>query len=86
MSEFGDQSVAASFDAGISSPDEIELGQPHSSNTEPIDLDEYPWAGRSLGGLENTLPATQSQNLGKHSSYSIFDVFLLSDELIQYGL
>ena len=76
----------ASLDTGISSPDEIELQEHHSSNTEGIDLDEYPWAGRSLGELKNTPPAIESQNLGRHSSYPIFDVLLLSDELIQYRL
>ena len=86
MDEFGDRSVTASLDAGISSLDEIELEQRYSLNTDPIDLDEYPWAGRSLGGLENTHPAIESQNLGKHSSFLIFDVLLLSNKLIQYRL
>ena len=72
MDEFGVRSVTETFDTGISSPDEIELEEHHASNTERIDLDEFPWAGRSLGELENT-PAVESQNSGKHSSYSIFN-------------
>ena len=72
MDEFGDRSVTETLDTGISSPDEIELEERHSSNTERIDLDEFPWAGRSLGELENT-PAVESHNSGKHSSYSIFN-------------
>ena len=74
MDEFGDRSVTETLDTGISSPDEIELEGRHSSNTERIDLDEFPWASRSLGELENTPPAIEPHNLGKHSSYSIFDV------------
>ena len=73
MDEFGDQSVTETLDTGISSLDKIELKECHSLNTEQIDLDEFPWAGRSLRELENT-PAVESQNSGKHSSYSIFDV------------
>ena len=65
MDEFGDRTVTETLDTGISSPDEIELGQRHSSNTERIDLDEFPWVGRSLGELENT-PAVESQNSGNH--------------------
>ena len=72
MDEFGDRSVTETLDTGISSPDKIELEEHHSSNTERIDLDEFPWAGRSLGELENT-PAVESQNSGEHSSYSIFN-------------
>ena len=72
MNEFGDRNVTESLDTGISSPDEIALEERHSSNTKPIDPDEYPWAGRNLGELENT-PSVESQNSGKHSSYSIFD-------------
>ena len=61
------------LDTGISLPGEIELEEHHSSNTERIDLNEYSCTGRSLGELEDT-PAVESQNSGKHSSYSIFDV------------
>ena len=74
MDEFGDWSVTETLDTGISSPDEIELEERHASDTERIDLDEFPWAGRSLGELENIPPVVESQNSGKHSSYSIFDV------------
>ena len=74
MDEFGDRSVTETLDTGIASPDEIELEEHHPSNTEQIDLDEYPWVGRSLGELENT-PAVESQNSGKHSALSIFDFF-----------
>ena len=74
MDEFGDRSIAETLDTGISSPDKIELNKRHISNTEWIDLDEFPWAGRSLGELENTLPAVESQNSSKYSSYSIIDV------------
>ena len=73
MDEFGDQSVTETLDTGITSPDEIELEERHTSNTEPIDFDEFPWGGRSLGELESTPPVVESQNLGNHSSYSIFD-------------
>ena len=73
MDEFGDRSVTETLYTGISSPEEIELEERHSSNTDRIDLDEFPWVGRSLGELENT-PAVESQNSGEHSSYSIFDV------------
>ena len=72
MDEFGDRSITETLDTGISSPEDIELEERHSSNTERIDLDEYPWAGRSLGELENTPPAVESHNTGKYS-YSIFD-------------
>ena len=72
MDEFGDRTVTETLDTGISSPDEIELEEHNSSNTERIDFDEFPWGGRSLGELENT-PAVESQKLGKHSSCSIFD-------------
>ena len=72
MDEFGDWSVTETLETGISSPDKIELEECHAWNTEGIDLDEFAWAGRSLGELENT-PAVESQNLGKDSSYSIFD-------------
>ena len=72
MDEFGDRSITETLNTGITSPDGIELEECHSSNTERIDLDEYPWAGRSLGELENTPFAVGSQNLGEHSAYSIF--------------
>ena len=72
MNEFGDWSIAGTLDTEIFSPDEIQLEERHTSNTERIDLDEFPWVGRSLGELENT-PVVESQNSGKHSSYSIFD-------------
>ena len=72
MDEFGDRSVTETLDTGISSPDEIELEERHAWNTEGIDVEEFPWAERSLGELENT-PAVESQNSGKHFSYSIFD-------------
>ena len=68
MDEFGDRTVTETLDTGTSSPDEIELEERHPSDTERIDLDEYPWAGRSLGELENEPPAVRSQNPGKHSS------------------
>ena len=67
MDEFGDRTVTETLDTGISSPDEIGLEERHAPNTERIDFDEYPWAGRSLGELENT-SAVESQNSGKHSS------------------
>ena len=73
MDEFGDRTVTETLDTGISSPDEIELEERHASNTERTDLEEFPWVGRSLGELENEPPAVESQNSGKHSSYSIFD-------------
>ena len=72
MNEFGDWSIAGTLDMEIFSPDEIQLEERHTSNTERIDLDEFPWVGRSLGELENT-PPVESQNSGKHSSDSIFD-------------
>ena len=68
MDEFGDRNVTETLDTGISPPEDIELEERHSSNTERIDLDEYPWAGRSLGELENAPPALRPQNSGKHSS------------------
>ena len=73
MDEFGDRTVTETHDTGISSPDEIELEERHSSNTEPIDSDEFPWAGRSLGEMESTPPVVDSQNSGKHPSFTIFD-------------
>ena len=72
MDEFGDRSITETLDTGIASPDEIKLEECHSSNTEKIDLDEYPWAGRSLGELKNTPFAVGFQNSGEHSAYSIF--------------
>ena len=80
MDEFGDRTVTETLDTGISSLEKIELEEPHASNTERINLDEFPWAGRSLRELESTPPVVESQNSGKHSSYYI------SDELIQYRL
>ena len=59
MDEFGDRTITETLDTGISSPDEIKLEERHSSNTERIDLDEFPWAGRSLGELEST-PGVES--------------------------
>ena len=41
MDEFGDRSVTETLDIGISSPEDIELEEGHSSNTEGIDLDEF---------------------------------------------
>ena len=59
----------------ISSPEDIEPQERQSSNTERIDLDEFPWAGSGLGEVENTRPAIKPHKLGKLSSYSIFDVY-----------
>ena len=70
MDEFGDRSITETLDNGISSLDEIEL-------QERIDLVEFPWAGRSFGELENTPPAVELQNSGKHSTF-IFNVLLIS--------
>ena len=72
MNEFNDRSVTETLDTGISSPDEIELEERHPSDTERIDLDEFPWVGRSLGEMESTPPVIECQNSGKHSSYSVF--------------
>ena len=74
MDEFGDRSVTETLYTGISSPEDIGLEERHSPNTERIDLDEFPWAGRGLGELENISPAFESQNSGKYSSYSIFRI------------
>ena len=74
MDEFGDRSVTETLDTGISLTDETELEERHSSNTEQIDLDEFPWVGMSLGELKNTPPAIGSQDSGKHSSYPIFRI------------
>ena len=73
MDEFGDRSVTETLDTGIASPEAIELEEHHVSNTERIDLDEFPWAGRSLGELENTPPAVESHSSCMYS-YSILDV------------
>ena len=75
MDEFGDRSVTETLD--IAAPNEIELEERHVSNIERIDLDEFPWAGRSLGELENAPPAIESQNSGKHSSY-LFSMCVVS--------
>ena len=64
MEEFGDPKVTASLDAGISTPNELEPEDGFASNTDGIDLDEFPWVGRSLGELEDT-PPVASQNSGK---------------------
>ena len=68
VDEFGDRSVTESLDTGITSPDEIELEERHSTHTERIDLDEFPWAGRSLGELETAPPVVETQGSGKPSS------------------
>ena len=47
MDEFGDRSVTETLDTGNPSPDEIELEERYSSNTERIDFDEFRLAGRS---------------------------------------
>jgi hypothetical protein len=64
MDEFGDRSVTGTFETGISSPEEIELQDRHTSGTDWIDLSEYPWAGKSLGELERP-PVAESQNSGR---------------------
>ena len=64
MDEFGDRNLTESLETGIHSSDEIELQDLPASNTDRVDLDEYPWAGRSLGEIENT-PPVASQNSGK---------------------
>ena len=68
MDEFGDWNLTESIDTGILSSDEMDLP---ASNTDHIDLDEYPWAGRSLGEMENT-PPVASQTSGK--LYSLFQL------------
>ena len=72
MDEFGDQSITETLNTGISLSEYIKLKERHALNTEWIGLDEFPWAQRSLGELENT-PAVEPHNSDKHSSYSIFD-------------
>jgi hypothetical protein len=67
VDEFGDRSITGTLDTGISSPDDIELQECHSSNTGQIDLEEFPWAGRSFGELENRSREIGSQNSGKYS-------------------
>ena len=57
MDEFGDRSITETLDTGSMSVDETELEDRHSTHTERIDLDEFPWAGGSLGELENAQPA-----------------------------
>ena len=68
MNEFGDRSITETLDTGITSPDEIELEDRHSTHTERIDLDELPWAGRSLGELETAQHVMETQGSGKPSS------------------
>jgi hypothetical protein len=47
MDEFVDRSVTGTLETGISSPEEIELQDSHTSSGDRIDLSEYPWAGSS---------------------------------------
>ena len=68
MDEFGDRSITETLDTGIVSADEIELEERHSTHTERIDLDEFPWAGRSLGELETAQHVMETQGSGKPSS------------------
>jgi hypothetical protein len=74
MDEFGDQSVTGTLETGISSREEIELQDHHTSSAD-WNLSEYPWAGRSLGELESIPPVVESQNSGR---------FPLSDEAGDY--
>jgi hypothetical protein len=74
VDEFGDRSITGTPDTGSSSPDDIELQECHSSNTGQIDLDEFPWAGMSLGGLENRSREIESQNSGKLLPIAFLDV------------
>jgi hypothetical protein len=67
VDEFGDRSITGTLGTGIS-VDDIELQESHSSNTEHIDLDEFPWASRSVRELENRSSANEPQNSGKLSS------------------
>jgi hypothetical protein len=67
VDEFGDWNTTGTLDTRNSSPDDIELQDRHSYNTGQIDLDEFPWAGRSFGELENRSQEIESQNSGKHS-------------------
>ena len=46
MDEIGDQSVTETLDNGNILPDEVELEERHSYNTEQVDLDEYHLVGR----------------------------------------
>jgi hypothetical protein len=75
VDEFGDRGITGTLDTGISSPDDIELQERHSSNTGQIDLDEFPWAGRSFGELENRSREREAQNSGKHSSLHFTTAF-----------
>ena len=68
MDEFGDRSITETLDTGIMSPDGIELEERHSTHTERIDLNEFPWAGRSLGELETVQPAQETQASGETST------------------
>ena len=74
IDEFGDRNVTEAFDTGISSSDVIELQDIPASDTECINLDEYPWAGVSLGELDNTL-AMVPQHSGKLSLSLLFFIF-----------
>jgi hypothetical protein len=67
MDEFGDRSVigTGTLETGISSSEEIELQDRHTSSADRIDLSEYPRAGRSLGELESIPPVVESQNSGR---------------------
>jgi hypothetical protein len=65
MDEFGDRSVTGTLETGISSPEEIELEDRHTSSADRIDLSDYPWAGRIFGELESIPPVVESQNSGR---------------------
>lgn len=69
MDEFGNGSVAETLDIRITSPDAIER-EHRPIHTERIDLDEYPWAGRSLEEMESALPIAETQGSGNLSSRS----------------
>jgi hypothetical protein len=66
MDEFGDRSVTGTLETGISSPEELELEDRHTS-ADLIDLNEYPWAGRGLGELESKPPVVEQQDSGNLS-------------------
>ena len=68
VDEFEDRSLTEILETGITSADEIELEDRHSTHTERIDLDEFPWAGRSLGELETAQHVMETQGSGKPSS------------------
>jgi hypothetical protein len=42
MDEFGDRSITGTLETGISSPEEIELEDRHTSSADQIDLSDYP--------------------------------------------